>query len=280
MQLGRQTPAVHDVVPLAGAMHALPQAPQCAREPVVSASQPFDATRSQSPRPLLQVNPQAPPAQNRVALSRSGQVVVQPPQWSGSKGVDAHEPPQLTCPEGHTARQAPPAQASPVAQARLQAPQWSGSLARAASQPSAARPLQSPKPVEHALTPHSPPAHEAVALGSVQTRPQAPQCEALVRSGVSRPSAAVPLQSPKPDEQDIGRHAPTVQAAVAVLASAQWVPQAPQFAGSLDVLEQYALAPVPQVASDDSQFASHAPARQVVPARQRRPHIPQFASSV
>ena len=48
----------------------------------VLVSQPFDSFMSQLPNPALQVKPQLPNVQVRVALVRAGHTVPQPPQLS------------------------------------------------------------------------------------------------------------------------------------------------------------------------------------------------------
>lgn len=58
---------------------------------------------------------------------------------------------------------------------RPQAPQFLGSAARLVSQPSAGFWLQSAKPELQVPMVHTPATHLVVALGSEQTRPQAPQ---------------------------------------------------------------------------------------------------------
>jgi hypothetical protein len=116
--------------------------------------------------------------------------------------------------------------------------------------------------VAHAATAHAPAAHAAVALGSAQVRPQAPQLAALAVRSVSQPLAASPSQSPEPPVQRTIVHAPDPQPWAATLARAQTVPQAPQFAGSMAVLAQKADEAAPQVVSGAAQVAPQAPPEQ------------------
>jgi hypothetical protein len=70
--------------------HATPQPPQCDALVVVSVSQPFAGSPSQSPNPARHVNPHTPAAQSAVAFARAAQGV-HPPQWSGSlEGSTSH----------------------------------------------------------------------------------------------------------------------------------------------------------------------------------------------
>ena len=122
-----QAPAEHVAVAWAPDGHARPQAPQLASALVVSASQPLEATRSQSPRPGLQAKLHAPAAQKRTASLRVGHTVAQVPQWSGSLAVSEHAPPQSVCPAEHAHV---PLTHIPLAHARPQRPQFDGSVAR------------------------------------------------------------------------------------------------------------------------------------------------------
>jgi hypothetical protein len=135
--------AAQDALPPTGAVQRLLHAPQLAVSFVVSVSQPFVGSRSQSPRPAALVKPQRPAEHQRVALGRIGQTVAQVPQWSGSYWRSVHAPPQCCCVLGHAATQRPFEHAEPVGQAIPHAPQLAGSLWVLASQPSVARPLQS-----------------------------------------------------------------------------------------------------------------------------------------
>ncbi len=63
------------------------------------------------------------------------------------------------------------------------------------SQPLAGLPSQSPKPALQLATVHAPAAQPATPLAAAQPRPQAPQCDTVVRTSVSQPLAALPSQS-------------------------------------------------------------------------------------
>jgi hypothetical protein len=90
---------------------------------------------------------------------------------------------QSAKPDAHVIRHAPPMHVAlalaPAVQPWLQRPQCVLDEVRSVSQPLAVFMSQSPKPVLHAATPHMPPAHEAVPLATVQTRPHMPQFAGL-----------------------------------------------------------------------------------------------------
>ncbi len=69
------------------------------------------------------------------------------------------------------------------------------------SQPFEALPSQSPKFVSQRAMAQVPAMHAAVPLGGVHARPQAPQCEVLVRVSTSQPFEGSPSQSEKPGLQ-------------------------------------------------------------------------------
>ena len=77
-------------------------------------------------------------------------------------------------------------------------PQFDGDTAVLVSQPFDALPSQLAKPALQAPSPQVPPVpHTDAALAKVHEVPHAPQLETVFRA-VSQPSAAMPLQSPKP----------------------------------------------------------------------------------
>ena len=158
-----------------------------------------------------------------------------------------------------------------------QAPQLALSVRVSTSQPLAGLPSQSAKPVAHAPTVHAPTRQIAIALGSAQARPHAPQWAGLTVSSASQPLVARPSQSPKPAAQRDGVHIPPAQPCPATLASAQTVPHAPQLVGSMAALAQNAVPAVPQVASGAAQVAPHTPAEHTWPAAQPTPQAPQWA---
>jgi hypothetical protein len=159
-------------------------------------------------------------------------------------------------------------------QAPPHVPQLAALVLRSTSHPSAELPLQSPRPGSHTTT--QPVAlHMAVAwLAPWQAAPHDLQWAMLVRRSVSQPSAALPLQSPKPGRQ--GRtQRPASQVAVVLAVGAQATPQPPQFAREVCGSMQ---AP-PHVACGASQRSWHRPVAQNSPEAQARPHSPQLARS-
>jgi hypothetical protein len=148
------------------------------------------------------------------------------------------------------------------------------------SQPLAGLPSQSAKPAAQAVTAHAPAVQVAVALARLHARPQPPQFCRLVRTSVSQPFAAIASQSPKLGLHWTTLHIPPVQPWEATLVSAQALPQAPQWAGSMAVLAQND-PPVPvHAVSGAEQVAPHRPAEQTCPAAQVVPQAPQLVLSV
>jgi hypothetical protein len=145
------------------------------------------------------------------------------------------EKPALQLPSAHV-----PPEHTPVALAKLhglpQRPQWAGLVAKAASQPSTALALQSPKPALQVM-PHARLAQVLVALGRAgQAAPHAPQCATLDVTLVSQPFAPLPSQSPKPALQ-VMPHAPDAQVAAALEGVGHTLPQRPQLARSVERVE-------------------------------------------
>jgi hypothetical protein len=226
----------------------------------VSASQPVAGIPSQSAKPAAQANPHAPAAQYVVALATVGHAVPQAPQCRGSLASVAQVPEQLACAAWQLTPHTPPEHIVPAAQAVPHAPQLALSLRVSTSQPLATLPSQLAYPVAHAVMVHAPAVQPDVALGSAQVRPQAPQLVALVWVLVSQPLAAAPSQLPKPAEHPMTVHAPAAQPLVATLVSAHTAPQALQLAGSIAVLAQKAVEPMPQVRSGRAQVVPQTPA--------------------
>ncbi len=115
-------------LPLALAkLQRTPQPPQ-----LVSASrlvsQPFVASPSQSPKPRLQLMPQAPLAQKAAPLAGVGQALPQAPQAATSVLVLRQVPLQFCVPVWQEAAQVPMAQTWPAPQGLPQAPQFARSL--------------------------------------------------------------------------------------------------------------------------------------------------------
>src|SRR5579871_1300312 len=157
-------------------MQRLPQLPQWLGSMLVLTSQPLATTPSQSAKPALQLPIlHTPPTHAGVPLGTT-QTVLQPPQWFGSLLVLVSQPsvgllsqsekPGLQLPILHT----PPAHAGVAlgtTHTLPQLPQWFGSPLVLVSQPSSGLPLQSPKPVLHVPTAHTPPSQPGVALGTL-----------------------------------------------------------------------------------------------------------------
>jgi hypothetical protein len=139
-------------------------------------------------------------------------------------------------------------------------------VARVTSQPSRGSSLQSAKPVLHALTRHSALLQTAMALGGAHIRLQPPQCARVLSSGVSQPSAALPLQSPKPELHDSIAHAPARHTGVArgVMHAR---PHAPQWASvDASVTSQPLPAALSQLAKPGAQAMPHTLPEQVAAA--------------
>jgi hypothetical protein len=81
-----------------------------------------------------------------------------------------------------------------AAQAPPQRPQWAALVRVSTSQPLVGTPSQSAKPALQAPTRQAPAAQAAVALGSAQVRPHAPQLATVVARLVSQPLATAPSQ--------------------------------------------------------------------------------------
>ena len=281
----------HDPPPHAalalGSAHARPHAPQLPLLVCRFVSQPLLATPSQSPVPLLQrTTVHAPAAQPLAAVEGSAHDVAHAPQLSGSMAVLAQNG-GADPTAGHVARpraqvvpHAPPEHTWPAAHVVPQVPQFALSVRASTSQPFDGSPSQSAKPVRHAAIPQRPPLHAAVAFGSTHARPHAPQLAALVSRSVSQPFGAMPSQSPVFASQCTMVHAPPTHPSVDTCGSAQTVPQAPQFVGSMEVRVQNAVTPVPHVARPAPQVVPHAPAEHTWPAEHAMPQLPQLVLSV
>jgi hypothetical protein len=114
MHVPPHTPAVHVAVPFITGGHAV-QVPQCERSFVRLASQPLDAMPSQSPNPVLQVNPHAPAVHVAVELGGVGHAMPHAPHEVTVLSEVSHPfeamPSQLPKPAVHgPSEHAPPAQ--------------------------------------------------------------------------------------------------------------------------------------------------------------------------
>jgi hypothetical protein len=279
-----QAPAAQVEVAL-GSAQVRPQAPQLVTLVWVSSSQPLAGLPSQSAKPAAQrTTVQTPPAQPLAATLASAHTAPHAPQLAGSMAVLAQKAvgpaPQVLSGEAQAVPHIPAEHTRPAAQAVPQPPQLALSLRVSTSQPLAALPSQSRKPVAQAAIAQAPAAQVEVALGSAQTRPHAPQLTALVWVSTSQPLAAVPSQSAKPVAQRTTVQALPAQPLVATLASAHTVPHAPQWAGSITVLAQKAVGPAPQARSGEAQVVPHTPAEHTRPAAQAAPQPPQWALSL
>ena len=129
-------------------MHAVSHAPQCV---AVSsgASQPLDASPSQSPHPASQVKPQRDDAQVAVAWAGVGHAFVHAPQWSGSSVRRRHDPSQLVSPVAQVETHAPPEHTWPDGHARPQPAQLRTSLRTSTSQPLGTASSQLARPAMH-----------------------------------------------------------------------------------------------------------------------------------
>ena len=259
--------------------HESPHAPQWVTLLVRLTSQPLAGLRSQSAKPAEQTKAQEPAAQTAVALAPAEHEAPHEPQFEGSLLVLTHPPPQSESGAAQVATHAPAAHTRPAAQARPQTPQLALSLRLRTSQPLAALMSQSRKPAAQAVTPHAPPAQAEVALGSEHVRPQAPQWALLVPRLVSQPLPAAPSQSPRPASQRATVQPPAAQPLTAP-GSEQALPQAPQWAGSMEVLAQNDRPPAVHSTRGEAQVAEHAPREHAEPAGQTAPHAPQWALSV
>jgi hypothetical protein len=172
-----------------------------------------------------------------------------------SVATSRHDPLQLIAPAGHAATHAPAAHTWPAAQRRPHMPQWLPSTARRASQPLVGVPSQSPKPAAHVPGTQAPATHAPAALGSVHTRPHAPQLRRSVPdTATSQPLAGLRSQSRKPALHASTRQVRATHDEVA-LARLQAARHAPQFSRSLVTsMQSPSHATVPM-----SQAARHTP---------------------
>jgi len=132
----RSQPELHAKVPPAPPhagvvpVHATPQTPQWV-VPERAASQPLDASPSQSAKPTAQGAVHTPAVQAGVALARAGHTPPQVPQFITSADVRRQAPAQHASPAGHACRSLQPGAHSPVGPHTEPAGQWP-SLAQAA----------------------------------------------------------------------------------------------------------------------------------------------------
>ncbi len=163
-----------------------------------------------------------------------------------------------------------------------QPPQCAVVLRVSTSQPSAALPLQSAKPVlQLATRAHARLAHAATPLGASQRVPQLPQRVTVVRVSVSHPLVASPSQSAKPVLHAYAQRAASHDA-VALARGAQAIPQPPQWATVTRVSTSQPLvgsrsqSPTPSLHELTTQRPLLQPA-EAPASEQRIPQAPQFA---
>jgi hypothetical protein len=189
-----------------GRSHTAPQTPQLDDE-FKFVSHPFAGLPSQSPKPALQVPTWHAPLMHAALPFWMTQSVEQEPQLVSEVFVftsqpSAEMPLQLAKPELHDdTAHVPPTHAAvafKVEQTLPQLPQLDGEIVRLVSQPSEARPLQSPQPALHEAIPQPPFVHIGVPFATVQTLPHAPQFWTSARTFFSQPSEVMLLQFPKP----------------------------------------------------------------------------------
>jgi len=283
-------------VPLAQLAAALakkqgrPQPPQCVVLVVVLVSQPFTASPSQLPKPVLQVpSRHTPPAHDTAPLVRV-QAWPQPPQFARLVEVSTSQPspalplqsarlpgqvpravPQV--PEVHTGTRPGVVVLQMVPQVR----QLLTAVLRLVSQPFSAMPSQLPKPVLQTPSAQRPLAQVADALGKLQVLPQAPQCVVLVLVLASQPLPLLLSQLAKPALQVPRTHALATQfEALFAKRPTQLALQDPQFDESFVRSLQTPEQPVCPLA----QFSRQIPLSHTSPEGHARPHAPQFVRSL
>jgi hypothetical protein len=217
--VSEHAPAAHEAAPF-GNEHGTPHAPQSVRVRI-DRSHPLPGFMSQSSKPAEQVVTRQVPVEQSPLPLIGAQVLRHMPQFallvSGvSQPLVTRESqsPQLG---SHASMAHVPVSHVAVAFAGEHAvphmPQFIV-VVSGVSQPSSARPLQSPNPGMHVSTVQRPPAQPAIACGRSQTSPHAPQCVGTL-SCVSHPSSTIMLQSPKPGSQVAMAQVPVSHAVVA-----------------------------------------------------------------
>ncbi len=233
----RHIPAMHTgTVPGIVEAHTLPQAPQLAKEVRVSTSQPLALFMSQSTKPAMQLEPQAPAVHVGVALLGATQRSPQRPQLDTSLVSAVSQPlalfmSQLPKPIAHRSEHAPITHCSvllaPPTQRVLQAPQLFVSARRSCSQPLTLFMSQLPKPMLQ-TSPQAPDEHCGVALAPAGHEvPHVPQVDALRWMSASQPLSGMRSQSAKP-ELHMSPQVPMTQRAVELTAAGHELPQRPQ----------------------------------------------------
>ena len=163
----------------------------------------------------------------------------------------------------------------PGPQALLHRVQFCALVVRLISQPSTEAPLQLSQPALQEAMRQLELMQAAVAWAKAQARPQPPQLAASPRVSTSQPSAAIPLQSAKPELHSSMAQAPLTQAPRA-LRGAQAAPHAPQW----EVFEpRLTSQPLPALPSQLPRPGAHddpqAPPEQVAVALEKLQRLPQ-----
>jgi hypothetical protein len=269
------------------AVHTVPHVPQFVAV-FSDASQPFDTSVSQFPNPAVHAIEHSPDPQLGVPLLLL-QTTPHAPQFDALFCVPISHPSgdsplQFPKPAVHAPSTHEPEAHDSAAFARSHtaphAPQLPR-VARLVSHPLVALPSQFAKPALHVPIWQAPLKHVAPALAKAQTVPHAPQFVALVFVFVSQPSAAPPVQLPKPTAQDT-EHTDAVQVGVALTVE-HAAAHAPQFAALVVVFVSQPSATIPlQLPKPTVQVPSaQVPAAQVsvlFARSQTTPHAPQSVS--
>ncbi len=272
VQVSPQVPAEQSAVEFDPEGHTVPQRPQLATVLWTSTSQPLVATPSQLPKPGVQVMPQAPVVHEGAEFAPDAQTVPQAPQLRGSLAVVTQVPLQRVVPAMQASMQEPAEQSCPLPHEVPQRPQLVALVWRLTSQPSAALPLQSAKPVRQ-VKPQAPDEHVEDALaGGRHTVPQAPQLSELFVVLTSQPLEATRSQSPKP-VLHAKPQPPATQVARAFVGAAHAFEQRPQCVR----LELVSTQAPPQEVPPPGQ--AHTPPVQLWPPVQAVPQRPQLALS-
>ncbi len=256
--------------------HELLQAPQCARSLPVLRSQPLAALPSQSAFGAMQLNPQEPLVQVRVAPERLGQTRLHPPQWAISALVSISQPlaalpSQSPKTPPHSKLQLPERQARVAlagdGQSTPHRPQWD-TLIDVSTHTDMPASVHSTSSQVEVQTP---------ALQTSETShafPQAPQWSRLVFVLRSQPFAGEPSQSAK-EPVHSNPQVPAAHERVAFAGDGQSRPQLPQCVTLVEVSTQ--IVPAPSAHSSRAQVEVQEPALQTSEPVQALLHAPQWA---
>jgi hypothetical protein len=198
--------------------HTWPHVPQFEASLVVAVSQPLAGLPSQLAKPAAQLSTHVPPEHDDVAFTVL-HATPHMPQFFASVWRFVSHPldgvlSQSAKPELQVSMTHMPIEHLLVAFASVQAfmhePQWLTSVFLSTSQPLAALPSQSAKPIAHVSTLQTPFEHTLVACGSMHTFVHEPQLLTSFSVSTSQPLAAMPSQFPKPAEQLPTSHMPAL----------------------------------------------------------------------